>query len=626
MKPLVKIAATGAALAALVLPTGAVAAGGNPTLTQAPDSSFPGKVYVLQLPEKKALKTGQVTVTENGGPVLGTTVAAPGNSSGAILLIDASESMKGKPIADAMAAARAFMVERGSALPVAVIAFNPDVTVLTDFTNDPAKLNEAVAKAPELAYGTHIYDALQKAAQMAKDQGLKRSTVVLLSDGQELGSKTTYGQALAALQQSGVRVISVGLNSRFYNSGTLKKVAVGTGGSYTEAANSAQLEPIFSAIGKELANQYIVSYQSLLGPKVKANVAAKVVGYPTAATATYVTPTINLTPTGSFHRDWIDKVILSPWLMVFVVVAVLGLAAFALLSVVEVRSRSLKRRMAAYVSVPSEDESRARRAEVTAALAEGAQRRVGGSSWWKSFESDVELGGFSASPINILGWTIVAGIVSSLVFALALHNLFGLLVGLLAPVIMRFYVRARVTSMRGKFGEQLPDNLEVLAGALRAGHSLVGAMNVMVDGAAEPSQTEFRRVLQDDQLGVPMDEALMVMAGRMENLDVEQVAIVTRLSREAGGNTAEVLDRVVENIRGKMEIRRLIKVLTAQGRLARWVLTGLPIALVIMLLFVNPNWLDPLTGTNIGRLFLVLWVVMLAVGSYVIKRMVEIDI
>ena len=151
-------------------------------------------------------------------------------------------------------------------------------------------------------------------------------------------------------------------------------------------------------------------------------------------------------------------------------------------------------------------------------------------------------------------------------------------------------------------------------------------MNVMVDGAAEPSQTEFRRVLQDDQLGVPMDEALMVMGDRMGNLDVEQVAIVTRLSREAGGNTAEVLDRVVENIRGRMEIRRLIKVLTAQGRLARWVLTGLPIALVIMLLFINPNWLDPLTGTTIGQLFLVLWVVMLAVGSYVIKRMVEIDV
>ena len=119
----------------------------------------------------------------------------------------------------------------------------------------------------------------------------------------------------------------------------------------------------------------------------------------------------------------------------------------------------------------------------------------------------------------------------------------------------RFIVKSRVNKKRKAFREQLPDNLDVLAGALRAGHSLVGAMNVMLEGAAEPFKSEFRRVLQDEQLGVPLDDALMVMSRRMDNLDVEQVAIVTRLQREAGGNTAEVLDRVVDNIRGRMELR-----------------------------------------------------------------------
>ena len=102
-------------------------------------------------------------------------------------------------------------------------------------------------------------------------------------------------------------------------------------------------------------------------------------------------------------------------------------------------------------------------------------------------------------------------------------------------------------------------------------------MNVMLEGAAEPFKSEFRRVLQDEQLGVPLDDALMVMAGRMDNLDVEQVAIVTRLQREAGGNTAEVLDRVVDNIRGRMELQRLVQVLTAQGRIARYILTAIPV-------------------------------------------------
>ena len=100
----------------------------------------------------------------------------------------------------------------------------------------------------------------------------------------------------------------------------------------------------------------------------------------------------------------------------------------------------------------------------------------------------------------------------SLVGAIALQSLLGLLVGLIAPFVMRTLVSRRVSKKRKAFAEMLPENLEVIAGSLRAGHSLMGAMNVMVDGASEPAQTEFRRVLQDEQLGVPIDEALMVMA------------------------------------------------------------------------------------------------------------------
>ena len=120
--------------------------------------------------------------------------------------------------------------------------------------------------------------------------------------------------------------------------------------------------------------------------------------------------------------------------------------------------------------------------------------------------------------------------------------------------------------MRKAFEEQLADNLDVLAGAMRTGHSTMGALSVMVDSAIEPSKTEFRRVLQDEQLGVPLDDALMVMARRMQSYDAEQIALVMRLQREAGGNTAEVLDRVAEVIRGRMELRRLVDVLTAQAQ------------------------------------------------------------
>jgi tight adherence protein B len=151
-------------------------------------------------------------------------------------------------------------------------------------------------------------------------------------------------------------------------------------------------------------------------------------------------------------------------------------------------------------------------------------------------------------------------------------------------------------------------------------------MGVMVDGAQEPAKTEFRRVLQDEQLGVPLDEALLVMARRMDNLDVEQVAIVTRLQREAGGNTAEVLDRVVENIRGRMELKRLVRVLTAQGRIARYILTGIPVVLLIFFYFINGAWLAPLWDTTAGNFALGAWFVMLIAGWFAIKKIVDIEV
>jgi tight adherence protein B len=626
VKLLVRFALTGAALAALVAPTLALGQAGGLKLTPSPNSGFPDRAYLLGLPTTRALTAEHVVVTENGGPVVGLAVEPPGGSaSGAILLIDASNSMKGAPIVGAMAAARAFLAERKKDLPVAVVVFGPDDNVLADFTTDQAALAASVAQTPPLAEGTHIYDALISASALAQAQELERTTVVLLSDGTDVGSEAGRAEALQSLAEAHARVISVGLSSPQYDPETLQALARRTGGTYVETATPGELKPLFQEIGQQLSREYEVSYRSVLPPQREAVVEARVAGY-APARATYTTPALDFTARGTFERQWVDKVIVSPFLMIFIIVAVLALVAFALLTALDVRSRSLKRRMALYVTVPSEDESRVRRTEVAAMLADQAQRRVAGQRWWQAFERDVELSGYNASPLTIAGWTIIGGVIASLVLAIMLQSLWGLLVGLAAPIVTHLAVQLRVRQKRAAFAEQLPDNIDVLAGALRAGHSLIGAMSVMVDGADEPSKLEFRRVLQDEQLGVPIDQALMVMSHRMVNKDIEQVSIVTRLQREAGGNTAEVLDRVADNIRARAELRRLIRVLTAQGRLARWVLTMMPIALTGFILLINPSHLDPLFDTNVGHLFLVLWFVTMILGWYVIKKIVEIEL
>jgi len=627
VKRLAAIAAAGAALAALLAPTASLGQpAGQLKLTESPTSGFPDRAYLLTLPKTQPLSTAQLSVTENDGPVVGLGVQPPGgSSSGAVLLIDASNSMEGAPIAGAMAAARAFLTERKDDLPVSVVVFGPDDTVLAEFTTDGEELTAAVAQAPPLAEGTHIYDALINVADQAKDEGLERTTVVLLSDGTDVGSAAGRAEALEALDEANVRVFSVGLKSKQYDPATLQAVAQRTGGRYAESSSPAALEPIFEEIGQQLSSEYEVTYRSVLPPEREAMVKASVVGF-TPATATYTTPALDVTPRGTFEQSWTDEVIVSPYLMVFIVIAVLALIAFAVLTILEARRRSLKRRMSMYVTVPSEEESRARRAEVSALLASRAQQRIGRLRSWQRFESDVELIGLTISPLALLFWTIVAGIVASLVAAIVLQSLWGLLIGLLAPFVTRAYVSRKVKKVKDAFEEQLADNLDVLSGAMRTGHSVMGALAVMVESADEPSKREFRRVLQDEQLGVPLDDALMVMARRMGSYDAEQVAMVMRLQREAGGNTAEVLDRVAETIRGRQEIRRLVQVLTAQARISRWILTSLPIFLLLVLSFTGGDYLDPLLHNTLGQFMLVLGAVLVFIGSFWIKKIAEVDV
>ena len=267
-----------------------------------------------------------------------------------------------------------------------------------------------------------------------------------------------------------------------------------------------------------------------------------------------------------------------------------------------------------------------RRAEVTAFLAETAQKRVGRLRSWQAFETDVELAGFRLSALAIAGWTIVGGIVAGIAAAIYFKSFAGFLVVFAAPFVTRFLVTRKVRKTRDRFQEQLADNLDVLAGAMRTGHAIMGALSVMVESADEPSKTEFHRVLQDEQLGVPLDEALMVMARRMQSYDAEQVAMVMRLQREAGGNTAEVLDRVAETIRGRMELKRLVDVLTAQAKISRWILTALPIFVLIMLMMSGGDYLDPMFGSTAGIIALIFGGVLVTIGSLWIKKIAKVDV
>ena len=201
-----------------------------------------------------------------------------------------------------------------------------------------------------------------------------------------------------------------------------------------------------------------------------------------------------------------------------------------------------------------------------------------------------------------------------------------MIVAVVIPFGVRSLLKRKLAKQRKLFSEQLPDNLQVLSSALRAGHSFIGALSVVVNDAPDPARSEFQRVVADEQLGVPIDEALRVVVQRMDSRELEQVALVGALQRETGGNTAEVLDRVTDTIRERFELRRTVSTLTAQGRMSRWVLTFLPVGLLLIISVINPGYMHVMYQSTVGRVLLLMASISIVCGSLVIKRIVNIKV
>jgi tight adherence protein B len=271
-----------------------------------------------------------------------------------------------------------------------------------------------------------------------------------------------------------------------------------------------------------------------------------------------------------------------------------------------------------------EDANLLSRDELTARLAR-LERSIERQGWLETFAQRCSIAGIRRSPGSLMLLSLAISAGAAVVLSAAWSSMALLLVPL-GPVAAYIYVNRKARRQQRLFGEQLPDNLDVLAQALRVGHSLVGGLSHMAEDAAEPSRSEFRRVVTDEQLGIPLEDAMRKVAVRMENLDMEHVALVALLQRETGGASAEVIDQVADNIRGRMEIRRLVRVLTAQGRLARWIVSLMPLALILAILAVYPDYLDPLLTETLGIIALVFCAVMVVIGSLVIKRVVEIKV
>jgi tight adherence protein B len=254
------------------------------------------------------------------------------------------------------------------------------------------------------------------------------------------------------------------------------------------------------------------------------------------------------------------------------------------------------------------------------------ERSLERTSWWPSVKESIEIARVPLTPIQVVALTVLGTVVAAWVLVVLTGSPLAALGGLLTPLVVYWVINFQLKRERNKFDEQLPDHLQVIASAMRAGHSFVGALSVADEDAPEPVRREFDRAIADEQLGTPIEDALDAVGDRMKSEDMVHVALVAKLQRETGANSAEVLERVAATLRERQELRRHVRVLTAQQRMARWILTALPLGLIFAISAINPEYMEPLWEEPFGRLLLAIGLFGIVIGSYLLKRLVDIKV
>jgi tight adherence protein B len=161
--------------------------------------------------------------------------------------------------------------------------------------------------------------------------------------------------------------------------------------------------------------------------------------------------------------------------------------------------------------------------------------------------------------------------------------------------------RKRLRRMRA-FEEQLPETIDLLGRAIRAGHPLSAGLKMVADECPEPVQGEFRRSFEEQRFGLPLDDSLMAMSDRVGLVDVRILTTAILIQRNVGGNLAEILDNLAYTIRERFKIRRQLRVYTAQGRMSGYVLALLPVAMGCTFYLLNPGYITLLFTDPAGKL------------------------
>lgn len=593
---------------------------------------------LVSVPEGAQVDLDKVTLTVDGTEV-DTTASVAGTAAEnqvrrtTILAMDTSDSMKGARFTAARTAADTFLDSVPDDVNVGIVTFDASVRTALAPTTDRDAARAVISKLA-LAHGTRLYDGVLTAIKESGDEGQR--SVLVLSDGANT-NKTPLSAVTTALSDTEVRLDAVALDQQGADLGPLESMATASKGTVIPADATALAEA-FDAEAASLARQILVT--GTVPSSVEGTEAQVAVALPTASgslvASTYAEIRVAAAPSNEPTVAEAKEALQLPRPVLFGGLAAIGLGLLVLLMAVfsaagaDRTQRTVEQRIAAFGSGATAvrgkvESSSFNLAEVKDATATMLHRSKGLEA---RIEQRLAAAGNALKPAE---WVLLHSLIAILagLTGLLLGNgsvflmLLGVLLGLAIPWMWLGHKRKKRIAA---FNSGLADTLQLISGSLTAGMSLAQALDAVVNEGNEPISGEFRRVLIESRLGVPLETALEGIGQRIESLDFDWVVMAIRIQREVGGNLAELLTTVSATLRERDYLRRQVKTLSAEGLLSAYILIGLPIGLALYLFLARREYIEPLYTTGLGFVMLGAATLLLLLGSFTMSRIVKVEV
>ncbi len=596
------------------------------------------------------MNPADLTVTADGGAVENLVVEPLASSTvpvGVVLAIDTSGSMQGEPIEAAKAAARSFVEQKRPEDFVAIIRFDEEAQVIQGFTNNtPTLLNriDSLSAAGATAFNDAVIKAIElfESGPAANLQG----NIIILADGDDNGSQAAAAEVQEAVARTEARIFSVALEppAEFeFNPAALEAIALQSDGLFLSAPDPSQLEGLYGQIQSEINNVLVARFtvpnpapgEVTFGVEyagLSAQSVAPVTGFVTTTTVPQVVTTVTFAP----PVIQVVESSLPADPRTLATIGALGTGAALALFVWVLFGRkeeegggAFAKRLAAYGrrgGEAQEKKSLIDRLPLLRRFSQAAEAEVKKRGLLAGMNSTLEQANIPLAPgeaiMAAFGVSIVAGLIGSLAYG----PIGGAIIFLLVVLVVFGFIKWTGSREKRRFERQLPDTLTLLSTSLRAGYSLLQAVEAVAAEAPDPTAREYGRAIAEARLGRSVTEALDGITERTQSKDFEWAVMAIEIQREVGGNLAEVLQTVADTMLQRNRIRGEIRAMTAEGRISAFVLGSLPFLMGAFLWTTNPDYIMPLFENTFGLVAVGVGLFLMAGGIFWLRKIINIDV